>query len=42
MIYAQIDNKKLNEFKKIITESDENAFITVNESKEILNGYFGK
>ena len=42
MIYAQVDNKKLNEFKGLVTSIDENAFITVTESKEIMNGYFGK
>lgn len=42
MIYAQIQNNKLSEFKKLITNIDPNAFITVTESKEILNGYFGK
>lgn len=42
MIYAQVDNRKLNEFKEIITKADPNAFITVTESKEILNGYLGK
>ncbi len=42
MIYAQVDSRKMKEFKKIITEADKNAFITVTESKETLNGYFGK
>ncbi len=42
MIGAQVDNKRLNEFKSLIMNADKNAFITVTESKEILNGYFGK
>ena len=42
MIYAQIDNRKLKDFKNMITALDPNAFITVTENKEILNGYFGK
>ena len=42
MIYAQVDNRKLNDFKSLITNIDENAFITVTESKEIMNGYFEK
>ena len=42
MIGAQVDNKRLDEFKSLITNIDENAFITVTESKEIMNGYFGK
>ena len=41
MIYAQVDNKKVKEFKKMINEIDPHAFITITESKEILNGYFG-
>ena len=42
LIGAQVDNKKLDDFKKLVTDVDKNAFITVTESKEILNGYFGK
>lgn len=42
LIGAQVNNKKLDEFKALVTSIDENAFITVTESKEILNGYFGK
>lgn len=42
MIYAQIDNRKLKDFKKTITDLDSNAFITVTENKEIINGYFSK
>ena len=42
MIYAQVDKRKIKEFKKIVTEVDKNAFVTVTESKETLNGYFGK
>ena len=42
MIGAQVDNKKLDEFKALVTSVDKNAFITVTESKESLNGYFGK
>ncbi len=42
MIYAQIDNKKLKTFKNLITQIDNSAFITITESKEMLNGYLGK
>lgn len=42
LIGAQVNNKKLEEFKELITRNDPNAFITVTESKENLNGYFGK
>ena len=42
LIGAQVDSRKLNDFKSLITNIDKNAFITVTESKESLNGYFGK
>lgn len=42
MIYAQVDNKKIKDFKKLVTDKDPNAFITITESKENMNGYFGK
>ena len=42
MIGAQVDNQRIDEFKRLVTSIDENAFITVTESKESMNGYFGK
>ena len=42
MIYSQINNKKVRDYKKLILSVDKDAFITVTESKESLNGYFGK
>lgn len=42
MIYSQIDNKKIKSFKSLILSADKNAFITITESKESLNGYFAK
>lgn len=42
MIYSQIENKRIKEFKNIIINSDKNAFITITESKESLNGYFAR
>lgn len=42
MIYAQIEDKRLKEFKKLITNTDKNAFITVTESREMLNGYVAR
>ena len=42
LIGAQVDNQKLDEFKSLVTSIDKNALITVTESKENLNGYFGK
>ena len=41
MIFAQVDNRKVNEFKKLIKKIDSHAFVTITESKENLNGYFG-
>lgn len=42
MIYSEVESKRLNSFKKIIKNIDKEAFVTVTESKEIINGYFGK
>ncbi len=42
LIGAQVDSRKLDNFKDLVTKADKNAFITVTESKESLNGYFGK
>ena len=42
LIGAQVDTRKLSDFKSLVTNIDNNAFITVTESKESLNGYFGK
>ncbi len=41
MIYAQVDNRRVNNFKKLIKKIDPHAFVTITESKENLNGYFG-
>ena len=41
MIYAQVDNKRIKEFKKLIKKLDPHAFVAITESKENLNGYFG-
>jgi len=42
MIYAQVDNKKLKNFKKLIKKIDPSAFVTITESKDNLNGFFGE
>ena len=42
MIYAQVDNRKLKDFKKLIKKIDPNAFVTITESKDNLNGFFGE
>jgi uncharacterized protein YebE (UPF0316 family) len=41
MIYAQVDNRRIKDFKKMIKKLDSHAFVTITESKENLNGYFG-
>ena len=41
MIFAQVENKRINTFKKLIKKIDPHAFVTITESKENLNGYFG-
>lgn len=39
MLFIEIDNKDLYNLQKLIKELDKNAFIVVNESKLVLNGY---
>ena len=40
MLIMQIDKKKLNNLKNLIKKFDSNAFIIVNETKYVQNGYF--
>ncbi len=40
MLMIEIKNKKLDELKKLISELDKNAFLMVNETKLVQNGYF--
>ncbi|MEG2351330.1 MAG: DUF5698 domain-containing protein [Bacilli bacterium] len=40
MLFIEVDNKNLNELKKLIKNIDENAFIVVNETKYVENGFF--
>lgn len=42
MIYSYIKNKEVKNFKNLIIKNDKNAFISVIENKESLNGYFEK
>lgn len=42
IIYSQVDSKKLKELESLIKKADPKAYIVVTESKEALNGYFGK
>lgn len=40
MLFIEIDKKKLNSLKNLIKSLDANAFIVVNETKYVQNGYF--
>jgi len=39
MLFIEIENKDLYNLQKLIKKLDKNAFIVVNESKMVLNGY---
>ena len=40
MLFIEVDKKQLNDLKKKIKEIDKNAFIVVNETKYVENGFF--
>ena len=40
MLYIQIKNRSFEHLKDIIKQLDKNAFIVVNETKYVENGYF--
>ena len=40
IIYSFINNKRKNEIIDIINNIDNKAFISINQSKELINGYF--
>ena len=42
MLFIQIDNSKYNHLTRIIKQLDDQAFIVVNETKYVHNGYFAK
>lgn len=42
IIYSQVESNKLKPLEEYVKKEDEHAFIVVTESKEALNGYFGK
>ena len=42
IIYSQVESGKLKTLEELVKKEDEHAFIVVTESKEALNGYFGK
>ena len=40
LLFMEINKKRLSHLKKVIKELDEKAFIVVNETKMVHNGYF--
>ena len=40
MLFMEIDKNKFKNLKKLIKSLDERAFIVVNETREVENGYF--
>ncbi|MBE6124581.1 MAG: DUF2179 domain-containing protein [Erysipelotrichaceae bacterium] len=42
MLYIVADSKKYKEIVEITNKFDSSAFVTANENKYVLNGYFGK
>lgn len=42
MLFIEINHRRRNELTNIIKNLDNKAFIVVNESKFVMNGYFGK
>lgn len=42
MLFIEIENDKYNELTSLIKRLDEKAFIVVNETKYVHNGYFAK
>lgn len=42
MLFIEIDKTRFAELKKLIKKYDEKAFIVVNETKAVYNGYFSK
>ena len=40
IVYSFINNKRKNEIIKLIKKADKSAFISINQSKELINGYF--
>lgn len=40
MLFIELDKKHLNNLKSIINRIDENAFMVINETKYVVNGFF--
>lgn len=41
MLFIEIDGNKLDRLQKLIRKLDQKAFVVVNETKYVQNGYFG-
>ncbi len=42
MLFIEVDNKKYDSLVRLIKSLDDKAFIIVNDTKYVINGYFGK
>lgn len=42
MLLIEIDKARFNKLKNVIKKYDKNAFVVVNETKDVYNGYFEK
>lgn len=42
MLFIEIEKSKFDKLRKLIKRIDKNAFVVVNETKEVYNGYFQK
>lgn len=40
MLFIELDKKHLDDLKNIINKIDENAFMVINETKYVVNGFF--
>ena len=41
LLIMEVDSRRMKELRDLLNRLDEKAFITVNESKSVYNGYFG-
>ena len=40
ILFLEIDSDRLTELKELVNECEKDAFIVVNETKDVVNGYF--
>jgi len=40
LLLIEVDGRRIKELRALVSRLDEKAFITVNESKSVYNGYF--